>query len=155
MSTTSTVATIAVQTFHNGTQSTPTRAVPAGFDSATVQINCTTGDPANPFTGFQHPFNSASMSITFGIQWSWDGGVTFPMSTEEAQTGQPTGIWGYERIRLPDGGFEQGPPIMTPNVNLGAPGIGDPSVPPNAYRAYMTVAGGPITFGLTVLETVN
>ena len=155
MSTTSTIATIPVGNRTNGTQITATRAVPAGFDSATVQINCTTGDPANPFTGFLHPFNSASMSITFGIQWSWDGGVTFPMSTEEAQTGQPTGVWGYTYTRDANGQRVQGPPIMTPSVNLGAPGIGDPSVPPNAYRAYMTVAGGPITFGLTVLETVN
>ena len=155
MSTTSTVATIAVQTFHNGTQATATRAVPAGFDSATVQIDCTTGDPANPFTGFQHPFNSTSMIITFGVQWSWDGGATFPQSTEGTQTGQPTGIWGYGVARDANGNRVQGAPIMTPSVGLGIPYDSTVGGYPTAYRAYMTVAGGPITFGLTVLETVG
>lgn len=147
MSTTTTVATVAVQTFHNGTQTTPTRAIPAGFDSVEVDVNCTTGNPSAPFTGFQHPFNAASMSITFGVQWSWDGGATFPQSTEGIVTGQPTGVWGTDR--------HTGQPIMTPDVGLGLPS--DPTLggSPTHYRAYMIVAGGPITFGLTVLETTG
>ena len=155
MSTTSTIDTVPVGNHNNGTHTTPTRAIPVGFDSATVQINCTTGTPATPFTGFAHPFSSAAMSITFGIHWSWDGGATFPESTQKTQTGESTGIWGYERVRAPGGGFTQGAPIMTPEVQLGLPDIGTPTGPPTTYRAYMTVAGGPITFGLTVLETTG
>jgi len=142
--TTTTVATVAVQTFHNGTQTTKTRAVPAGFDSVTVLVNCTTGNPSAPFTGFNDPFDATSMSIVFGINWSWDGGATFPGSTQGEQLGSPTGKWGTNK---------QGAPVMTPEVTLGMPSVG--GVFPNAYQAYMTVAGGPITFGLTVNETTG
>jgi hypothetical protein len=145
--TTTTIATLPVMNRANGPHSTPTRAVPASFDSATVLIDCTTGTPATPFTGFAHPFNSPAMSVTFGIAWSWDGGATFPQSTESAVTGQPTGIWGLAR--------HTNAPIMTPNVGLGIPFDSTLGGSPTHYRAYMTVAGGPITFGLTVQETTG
>jgi hypothetical protein len=87
------------------------------------------------------------MAITFGIAWSWDGGATFPQSTESAVTGQPTGIWGLAR--------HTNAPIMTPNVGLGIPFDSTLGGSPTHYRAYMTVAGGPITFGLTVQETTG
>lgn len=145
--TTNTVATLPVTNRANGTHSTPTRAVPAGFDFATVTIQCTSGNPASPFTGFPHPFSSPSMSITFGVQWSWDGGVTFPQSTEGTVTGQPTGVWGLAR--------HTNAPIMTPDVGLGIPEDTALGGFPTHYRAYMTVAGGPISFGLTVQETTG
>jgi hypothetical protein len=147
MSTTSTVATVPIANQHNGTRTTPASAVPAGFDYATVAVDCTTGIITAPFTGFAQPFSSTSMSITFGIQWSWDGGATFPQSTEGDVTGEPTGSWGTDR--------HTGLPIMTPSVGLGIPYDSTVGGYPTAYRAYMTVAGGPISFGLTVLETVG
>jgi hypothetical protein len=144
---TNTVATLPVTNRANGTHSTPTRAVPAGFDYVEVDVNCTSGNVSSPFTGFAHPFSKTTMAVTFGVQWSWDGGATFPQSTEGMVTGQPTGVWATDR--------HTGLPVMTPSVGLSAPGIGDPSVPPTHYRAYMTVAGGPITFGITVQETTG
>jgi hypothetical protein len=144
--TTTTIVTLPVTNRANGPHSTPTRAVPVGFDYATVLIDCTSGNPASPFTGFAHPFSSAAMSVTFGIAWSWDG-VTFPQSTESTVTGQPTGVWGTDR--------HTGQPIMVPNVSLGMPSDSALGGAPTHYRAYMTVAGGPISFGLTVQETTG
>lgn len=145
--TTTVVATVPVGNHSNGTLTTAIRAVPVGFDAAIVTVNCTTGNPAAPFSGFAHPFNSAAKSITFGVLWSWDGGVTFPQSTEKIDTGQPTGIWGTDR--------HTGLPIMAPEVGLGIPADFTLGGFPDHYRAYMTVAGGPITFGITVQETTG
>jgi hypothetical protein len=95
------------------------------------------------------------MSITFGSLWSWDGGVTFPESTQGTQNGTPTGIWGYAYTRDANGHKVQGPPIMTPSVGLGMPYNRALGGSPTHYRAYMTVAGGPITFGITISETTG
>jgi hypothetical protein len=144
--TTTVVLQIAQNTFPNGTRSTAARAVPVDFDFVTIQINCTTGDPGQPFTGFGAPFSDQSMSLTFGIQWSWDGGATFPGSTQAMVNGSATGTWGTDK---------QGNPIMSPFVTLGIPFDSNRGGRPTTYRAYGQVGGGPISFGLTGLETTG
>jgi len=144
--TTTTIATVPVSNHGSGTITTAARSVPINFDSAEVDINCTTGNQAAPFTGFTHSFSDPSEQITFGIEWSWDGGSTFPASTQGTQSGNINGIWGINR---------QGNPVMTPVVVLGIPYDSNLGGAPGTYRAYMTVVSGPITFGLTVLETTG
>lgn len=127
----------------NGLVHTGPRAVPAGFQSANITIQCTTGNPASPFTGFAHPFNSAAMSIEFGVEWSWDGGTTWSGIYSGTQQGSPTGIWGTDK---------QGNPIMVPNIGLSIPFDATLGGFPNTYRGGFLVSGGPITFGYTVTE---
>jgi hypothetical protein len=113
--------------------------VPANFVSATVQINCT------PFVGLANPFSNPNMAITFGVHWSWDGGTTFPLTTQGTQQGSPSGSWGKDRAGID---------VMVPNVTVGLPSSAPLGGTPTRYRAYVQVVGGPITFGATVLETV-
>jgi len=140
------VAVVPLADFQNGTLVAPSRAVPVGFQEVTVQINCTTGVQATPFTGFTHPFNDPAMSITFGIRWSWDGGVTFPGSTQGTQNGSSTGVWATDRA---------GNPVMTPNISAGLPFSSALGGHPTTYQPYGTVVGGPISFGLTISETTG
>jgi hypothetical protein len=136
------IDTVAPRTFQNGTTVRPARTIPANFAAVAFQLNCTTGNPASPFAGFANPFNDPAMAITFGMRWSWDGGATFAMSTEGIQHGNPTGVWATDK---------HGNPVMTPDVRLGLPSINNQ--PPNTYRAYATLSGGPVSTGLTVTET--
>jgi hypothetical protein len=138
------VETLPVTNVPSGTVVASPRPVPVGFQEATIQINCTTGVPATPFAGFAHPFSNAVLSITFGCQWSWDGGATFHGSTQGTQFGSPTGIWATDKA---------GNPVMTPVISLALPSLN--GVHPNFYRPYGTVVGGPISFGLTVNETTG
>lgn len=131
----------------NGLVHTGPRTVPVGFVSATVTIQCTTGTPATPFAGFAHPFSSAAMSIEFGAEWSWDGGVTWPEASTGTQVGSPTGSWGTSR--------KTGLPIMAPEIDLGMPFNSALGGNPGTYRGGFRVAGGPITFGYTVTENAS
>lgn len=135
---------IAPRNFQNGSVTRGTHSLPANFVSVTFQLNCTTGNPAAPFTGFANPFSNPATTITFGMRWSWDGGATFAMSTEGIQNGQPTGIWATDK---------QGNPLMTPDVDLAAPSQN--GVQPNAYQPYASLTGGPVTTGLTVIENTT
>src|SRR5262252_8318132 len=140
------VATVPVTNFQTGTMVAPARSVPLGVQEATIQTNCPTGVPATPFTGFAHPFSNPAMSITFGVKWSWDGGVTFPGSTQGTHNGNPTGVWATDRL---------GNPIMAADVSLGLPFSAALGGHPNTYQAYGTIVGGPISFGLTISETTG
>lgn len=136
------LAVIPVKNQGNGQVKTAIGAIPAGLKGIQLTIQCTTGDPANPFTGFQRPFNDPAMTITTGIDWSWDGGATYPQSTSGTQAGSPTGIFGTDR---------HGNPIMTPELFLfGFPSNDVSGAPPNAFRLTETINGGPITYGVTV-----
>ena len=137
---TQTLATIPVKNQGNGEAKTALGAMPAGLVFIEINIQATTGNPASPFTGFQRPFNSPNMSINFGIDFSWDGGTTFPQSSSATQQGSATGTWGTDR---------HGNPVMTPNTGLGLPSDANGN-PPNAFRLTETVTNGPITYGLTV-----
>lgn len=146
MATTTVVDTVAPRNFNNGTVTRASRTLPANFQSVTFQLDPTTGNVSAPFTGFANPFNSTSMEITFGMQWSWDGGVTFPGSTQATITGSPTGTWGTTKL---------GQPQMTPSVTLSMPFDSNLGGSPNAYRAFATLVNGPVTTGLTVSETTT
>lgn len=137
---TSVLVTIPVKNQGNGQVKTALGALPVHLQQVVLTIQCTTGDPAAPFTGFQRPFNDPAMSINFGIDWSWDGGVTYPQSSSGTQQGSATGTWGTDR---------QGHPIMTPTIGLGMP-MDDTGAFPNAFRLTETINGGPITYGVTV-----
>lgn len=142
-----TLRTVPVATRQNGHLSEAPHPLPARFVDAEIDINCTTGDPANPFTGFAKPFNDPNMALTFGVQWSWDGGLTFPASTEGTQNGSVDGTWGSDH--------HTGLPIMVPSVSLSVPFNAALGGHPNAYQGYATLAGGPVTFGVTITETVT
>lgn len=138
-----TILNLAPANHPTGTFLGSARALPSNFDSVDINIVCTTGTQATPFTGFAHPFSDPAMSITFGLQWSWDNGSTFPGSTQATQTGISTGVWGTDK---------SGNPIMTPDLNLGVPFDSARGGHPNSYKPYAAIVGGPITFGITVIE---
>lgn len=128
---------------HNGNNlKTGATVVDPSLAGATLRIDCTTGNPATPFTGFNpRPFNSTAMAISFLAEFSWDGGVTFPEQRGGTQNGSPTGIWAHD--------IHTGAPIMAPNVSIEIPDqpvIGRPT----HYRGSIDVINGPITFGLSV-----
>lgn len=142
--------------FNTGTLTSSVGAVPAGFQNLVLTMSPTTGAPATPFQGVAHPFNSPTQSVTFGIKWSWDAGVTFPDSVERTEVGSSTGTWSAAH----------GTTTMAPTCTLGivwdsvAAGIpaGDPNQAldplgfPTHYQAYLTVVNGPINSGLLVQE---
>lgn len=145
--TTTTLVTLPPANHNSGTVSTATRTnIPANFDYVTITVQCTSGNISTPFTGFSHPFNDPSMQLTFGIKWSWDGGSTFPESTEASLNGNAAGTWGSDK---------QGNPNMVPDVNLGIPSNASLGGRPTAYQAYASLVNGPVTFGITATETTG
>lgn len=144
---TTTILTVPVQTRANGLVHTGNRQIPANFAAAIFTVNCTTGNPAGPFTGFADPFSDPNMAIEFGAQWSWDGGATWTDMTTGTVQGSPTGTWGTDR--------HTGAAIMAPSVGIGLPFDATKGGSPTNYRAGMLVAGGPITFGVTVQEVTT
>lgn len=155
--TVTTIANLPLTTTFSADFTTSVRSVPVGFQSLTIVMSPTTGNAATPFQGVAHPFNSTSMSITFGIKYLWDGGVTFPDSLERTEVGSPTGQWSGAH----------GSTSMTPTVNLGLvwdsaaadipagdPNQGlDPKGFATSYVAYVHVVGGPFNSGILVQET--
>jgi hypothetical protein len=81
-------------------------------------------------------------SISFGQTWSWDGGASFPEGSASTLAGSPNGEWPGAKGNT-----------MMPFAGFSAPGDARLGGSPNAFRPYVTVQGGPITFGLTVQET--
>lgn len=128
----------------NGSRTTSTRSVPGNFVSAELNIDCTSGNPGSPFTGFATPFNSPSMVLTFSIAWSWDGGSSFPSVASATITGKATGIWATGA---------DGVPVMTPSFSASRPSNAALGGSPTSYRATLNLAGGPVSFGLTLKET--
>jgi len=100
--------------------------------------------PANPYTGIAHPFNNPATTVTFGIKWSWDGGATFPESTESTIVGDVDGQWPAAKGTT-----------MTPQVELGIPSNVALGGRPTFYQGYATLNGGPITTGLTITEVTT
>lgn len=128
----------------SGKVTTPTRTVPTGFVHVVVQLTgATTGNPATPFQGIAHPFSDPAMEITFGLEYSWDGGVTFPESVQSTLHGSPTGQWPWKTTTM----TPQVLLSLVSNINFGGTAT--------SYRAYASVTGGPITTGLTVIETTT
>lgn len=140
----STIQLLPVSNQPNGSRTAGARTVPGNFVSAELDIDCTTGNPASPFAGFADPFSDPAMQIAFTIQWSWDGGTTFPSTSSATIHGQPTGIWATGA---------DGVPVMTPSFSTSLPRNTALGGTPNTYRASIAVAGGPISFGLTLKET--
>lgn len=126
---------------NNGTVSSGARALPTGFSSVTVRIDCQTGNAGALFTGFSPAFSNPSMSITFTTYFSWDGGVTFPENATAVIVGSPTG-W---LDRLGD--------QISPTFFRGIPFNSALGGAPTHYKADLTVAGGPIDFGISLMES--
>jgi hypothetical protein len=137
--------TLAAPASHgNGTVSSGSRALPVGFSEVTLRIDCTTLNPAAPFTGFSPAFSSPSMIITLKTWFSWDSGATFIENAETSAVGQPTGIWGVTH---------SGAQNMAPWFTRGIPWNAAAGGFPNRYKADLIVAGGPIMFGLSLRES--
>jgi hypothetical protein len=120
-----------------GTHVFPARAIDPLLKEWSVALNCA------PFTGLTFPFNSSTLSITLMIEYSWDGGATFPSNFQSRIIGSSTGVWGaagaYPGTTIPFIGT-----TIPFNARLGGK--------PTHYRASGTVAGGSISFGITVTE---
>lgn len=126
----------------SGAAQTAGTPIPVGFKSATITVNCTTGDAAAPFTGFAHPFSDPAMQLEFFREFSFDGGLTFPDGASNTVAGQPTGIWAVTK---------NGTQIMAPNFTFELPEL--PSPQPTHFLAGYRATGGPITFGLTIVTS--
>lgn len=141
------VATLPVSTLARAVPSrAAARTLLAGLQAVTLTVQCTTGAAsAAAFTGFAAPFNDPALTLQFGVEWSWDGGSTWPMATHGTQQGSATGTWGTDKAT--------GKPVTSPVVSLGVPAIG--GVPPTHYRAFVVAGAGPVSCGLGVGEATG
>jgi hypothetical protein len=126
----------------NGTLSSGSRPLAAQINGATLRVDCTSLNPAAPFTGFNRPFNDpVNQALIVTIAFSWDGGATFPENAQMTLSGDADGQWPAGRTTTMQPIFDRGVPS---NTALGGR--------PNAYNASLQVVGGPITFGLSIEE---
>src|SRR5436305_3882827 len=132
---------LAPHTSRSATLNSGTRPVLVNLTDASLRIDCTTLDPANPFTGFSPAFSDPAMQITLTTAFSWDGGVTFPESASTPCNGSSTGLWGTAPKTT-----------MAPTFGRGIPTNNALGGRPTHYRATLQIINGPIDFGLSLLE---